>query len=139
MKTKKIEIDIEVYRWIESNRISFDETENDILKRVSQRIQRNEDGFVPINIEENIMNINEGLFWKGILLKNGLRLRKLFKGKIYYAEIKNNQIVFNNKKFHSPSAAAIELTGTSVNGWIFWEYFNQENNEWEILDNLRNK
>jgi len=139
MEKKKIEIDIEVYRWIESNRISFNETENDILKRISQKIQKNEDVFIPVNIEANIMDINEGLFWKGVLLKNGLKLKKSFKGKMHYAEIKHNQIVFNNKKFHSPSAAAIELTGTSVNGWIFWEYFNQENNEWEILDNLRNK
>lgn len=138
MKTKEIEIDIEVYRWIEANRKSFEETENDILKRISKNVQ-NEDVFIPINIKENIMNINEGLFWKDVLLKNGLKLRKLFKGKIYYAEIKNNQIVFNNKKFHSPSAAAIELTGTSVNGWIFWEYLNTKNNEWQLLDNLRNK
>lgn len=108
MKRKKIEIDIDVYKWIEANRKSFDETENDILKRLSQKILNEAEVFIPVNIEANIMNINEGLYWKGVLLKNGLRLKKSFKGKIHYAEIKNNQIIFNNKRFHSPSAAAIE-------------------------------
>lgn len=138
MKTKKIEIDIEVSKWIESNRISFDETENEILRRISKG-KANDGKFDPINIEENIIDINEGLFWKGVLLKNGLRLRRQFKGKMHIAEIKNNQIVFNTKTFHSPSAAAIELTGTSVNGWVFWEYYNSKNNKWELLDNLRKK
>ena len=34
MQTKKIDIDIDVYKLIESYRIDFNETENDILKRV---------------------------------------------------------------------------------------------------------
>ena len=137
MDTKWIEIDIEVHGWIESKRISFRETENDILKRISK--ENGQDGFVSINIEENMMDINAGLYWKGVLLKNGMKLKKEYKGVLHYAEIKKNQIIFNNKSFHSPSAAAIELKGTSVNGWVFWEYFDVESNGWEILDKLRNK
>lgn len=140
MKFKKIEIDIDVNKLIESHRISFEETQNEILKRILKNKNTIEDVFMPIDIENRIMNINNnGLFWKGTLLKNGLILRKNFKGKLHYAKIENNQIVINNKSFHSPSAAAVELTNTSQNGWIFWEYFDEEKNVWKILDNLRKK
>ena len=140
MKFKKIEIDIDVNKLIESHRISFEETQNEILKRILKNKNTIEDEFMPIDIENRIMNINNnGLFWKGTLLKNGLILRKNFKGKLHYAKIENNQIVINNKSFHSPSAAAVELTNTSQNGWIFWEYFDEEKNVWKILDNLRKK
>lgn len=140
MKFKKIEIDIDVNRLIESHRISFEETPNEILKRILKNKNTIEDVFIPIDIENRIMNINNiGLFWKDTLLKNGLVLRKKFKGKLHYAKIENNQIVINNKSFHSPSAAAVELTNTSQNGWIFWEYFDEEKSTWKILDNLRKK
>ncbi len=140
MKFKKIEIDIDVNKLIESHRISFEETQNEILKRILKNKNTTEDVFMPIGVENRIMNIsNNGLFWKDTLLKNGLLLRKKFKGKLHYAKIENNQIVINNKSFHSPSAAAVELTNTSQNGWIFWEYFDEEKNTWEILDNLRKK
>jgi hypothetical protein len=133
---KKIEISIEVHKWIEMNRVSFDESENDILLRISKQDKQSE-VFIPFNVNDNLWNVKDGLTWKGVFLRNGMKLKKEYKGKLYTAEIINNQIVLNNKSFHSPSAAAIEVTGTSVNGWIFWEYFNSEKSEWELLNNLR--
>jgi hypothetical protein len=135
---KKIEIDIEIYRLIESNRLSFEESENEILKRILLNTKKS-DGFIPVDVQKHTWVSGGGLLWKGVFLKNGLKLQKEYKGQLFKAEVINNQIVFNNSSFHSPSAAAIAVTGTSVNGWVFWEYFNSEKNEWEILDKLRKK
>ena len=45
----------------------------------------------------------------------------------------------DGNEFGSPSAAACSVTQNSVNGWMFWEYFDEDLNEWKILDRLRSK
>ena len=140
MQTKKIDIDIDVYKLIESYRIDLNETENDILKRVlyQNEYPENNSNFIKeVNTLQNLFINKEGLFWKGVLLKNGLKLRKLSKDKSYQATVINGRIIYNNQEFFSPSAAGVSASGTSVNGWTFWEYYNEEIDRWELLDNLR--
>ena len=140
MQTKKIDIDIDVYKLIESYRIDFNETENDILKRVlyQNEYPENNSNFIQeVNTLQNLFINKEGLFWKGVLLKNGLKLRKVSKDKSYQATVINGRIIYNNQEFFSPSAAGVAASGTSVNGWTFWEYYNEEIDRWELLDNLR--
>ena len=43
----------------------------------------------------------------------------------------------NGKKFTSPSAAAMSITGSPINGWIFWEYRRPGETAWQIIKNLR--
>ena len=136
----KIYIDIDVYKLIESYRIDFNETENDILKRVlyQNEYPENNSNFIKeVNTLQNLFINKEGLFWKGVLLKNGLKLRKLSKDKSYQATVINGRIIYNNQEFFSPSGAGVSASGTSVNGWTFWEYYNEEIDRWELLDNLR--
>lgn len=140
MQTKKIDIDIDVYKLIESYRIDFNETENEILKRVlnqDEYPENNSNFLQEVNIPQNLFINKEGLSWKGVLLKNGLKLRKLSKDKSYQATVINGRIIYNNQEFFSPSAAGVAASGTSVNGWIFWEYYDEEQERWELLDNLR--
>jgi len=143
MSSKSITIDIETYKLIESFRNGFDETENDIIKRILNTYST----LSSISEQQSIGNNNQtipndtmnGLFWKGILLPNGLQLRKVSKNIIYTAIIKNNRIYCNDREFFSPSAAATYTFGTTVNGWLFWEYFDEDEMTWNLLDNLRNK
>jgi negative regulator of replication initiation len=142
MQIKKIDIDIEVYKLIESYRIDFNETENDILKRVLNQNEypENNSNFIQeVNISQNLFINKEGLFWKGVLLKNGLKLRKLSKDKSYQATVINGRIIYNNQEFFSPSAAGVAASGTSVNGWIFWDFFDDNSNSWKKLSELRKK
>jgi hypothetical protein len=142
MQTKKIDIDIDVYKLIESYRIDFNETENDILKRVlyQNEYPENNSNFIKeVNTLQNLFINKEGLFWKGVLLKNGLKLRKLSKDKSYQATVINGRIIYNNQEFFSPSAAGVSASGTSVNGWIFWDFFDDNSNSWKKLSELRKK
>jgi hypothetical protein len=49
----------------------------------------------------------------------------------------NRQVVWDREEYSSPSAAASALTGgTSVNGWRFWRYIDEQGRE-HVLHDLR--
>lgn len=130
MEMKQINIDLDVYKVIEQERKSFNETHNEILRRKY--------GFEPAKEEKSEQQIG-GLYVSGVLLKNGLKLHSNYKGRIIEARVENNVIVYNGKSFTSPSAAAGEATGNSVNGWQWWLFFNEETGKWLTLNRLRRK
>lgn len=136
MEKKVITIDIEVYKLLENSRETFNESHNEILRRVL-KIKENKD--VSLNISKiNDFKFNHNdLVWKGINLKDGLQLRKYLKGILHSAKIINGKIIYNGEDFSSPSAAGFAAAGNNVNGWVFWEYYNEEFKNWELLDNLR--
>lgn len=74
----------------------------------------------------------------GATLQEGTILRKWTPNKTYQAVIKSGQIYINEKYYKSPSAAAMSINGgTSVNGWIFWEYFDDVTKKWEKISKKR--
>lgn len=70
--------------------------------------------------------------------KAGLRLRTKFKGKYLHARVlKTGVIIFEGKRFNSPShAAAVACKRPTCNGWTFWR-FERGPHEWVLLDELR--
>ncbi len=136
MEKKVITIDIDVYKVLENNRLSFDESHNEILRRIMKIKENRQVASDTSTTNDNKINYND-LVWKGIRLKNGLQLRKYLKGNLHSAKVTNGKIAYNGEDFSSPSAAGIAAAGNSVNGWIFWEYYNEEFKSWDSLDNLR--
>ena len=67
-------------------------------------------------------------------------LMKIYKGKEYKATLlKSGQIKYNNKKYDSPSAAAMEIVKkhsrkSAVSGWKFWFVQDLENNWIRLMD-----
>jgi hypothetical protein len=143
MDEKSIKIDIDTYKLLEKYRSSFDETHNEIIKRVLLSLENSDRVEIrqfSIENERPNMFVNHGLFWKGCLLSNGLKLRSQYKGVLHVAEIAKGKILFNGKEYTSPSAAAVEAAeGVSVNGWKFWEYFDEKQKDWKSLDSIRQK
>jgi len=136
MDKKVITIDIEVYKVLESNRLTFNESHNEILRRIMK--VKEDKAITLINTKSKDEKVNSNnLVWKGIELKDGLQLRKYLKGNLHSAKVINGKIVYNGEDYSSPSAAGIAAAGNSVNGWVFWEYFNEEFKSWEMLDSLR--
>lgn len=131
MRQTKIQVDIDVYRHLESNRLTFSESHNEILRRIL--------GFGDIPREETMpsQQRKQGLVARGILIPNGLRLRKVFKGRLIEAEVKDDAIEYDGHSYTSPSKPACVATGTSVNGWKFWEYFDETSASWQPLEALR--
>jgi len=81
-KSTTIDIDLEIYRLIENNRQSFNETQNEILRHLL--------GLGPSakSIDDS-GGINLGY---GVFLPNGSKLRKIYKGTESIAEVKGSYI-----------------------------------------------
>ncbi len=75
---------------------------------------------------------------KGVSIPHGTKFRFSHKGNIHTATVIDGRLKLSNGNDHtSPSAAAKELTGTNVNGWITWECLLPETSTWVRMDTLR--
>ncbi|MGO9620786.1 MAG: hypothetical protein ACLPT6_05205 [Desulfobaccales bacterium] len=127
-KFKTIEIDLEIYRLIETNRISFDETYTEILRRLL--------GLKPSDKQTgDEIGMNLGY---GVILLNGTLIKGNGKRADCQAEIRDSHIVYNGESYDSLSAAAKRFGGP--NGWVFWKWVKRpQDSEWIILNELRDK
>src|SRR5712692_8481183 len=73
------------------------------------------------------------------MLPVGLRLRKVFKGQEHRATVGQDGIRVEgiNSLFMSPSLAAVAVTGYNTNGWVFWDYCDEQTQTWRPLDQFR--
>jgi hypothetical protein len=79
-----------------------------------------------------------GVWFGQVHLPEGTKLRATYKGRTYWAEIKNgNWLGEDRKERRSPSDAAGAISGTNVNGWRFWYAQRPGDPEWHRLDELR--
>jgi hypothetical protein len=74
---------------------------------------------------------------KGVRFPAGTEFRATYKGKTYLARAENGALVLNGRRFDSPSAAAMSITGKPVNGWTFWEGRLPGRTSWQIIKALR--
>ena len=74
---------------------------------------------------------------KGVVLPEGTDLRTTHKGQTHEARVERGAIVYDGRPYRSPSAAGSAVTGTSINGWIFWDVRLPGEAAWQRLDALR--
>lgn len=123
-KHTRIEIDIEVYKIIVNNQKSFDETPNDILRRLLG---------LDFTIEESERSdrVHRKLIPRGHLHQmEGLELRKRYAGKDYVAWVRKTGIELNGEIYPTLSAAARTVTRNNVNGWNFWKCIDESTGKW---------
>lgn len=128
-----IRIDFDVHKEIEKRRTSFDDTPNDVLRRVF-------DLPAITAVEETVepSDTKEGLMTKGVFFANGTKLRNQSRGKFFSAIISDGKVLFEGNGYSSLSAAAVNAAdGTSTNGWLFWEYYDEPSQEWELCKKKR--
>ena len=127
-----IEVDFDVYKALTARRPSEDVSENDVLRELL-RLSPRKDASVsaPGSSPEGE--------WvaKGVRFPAGTELRATYKGKTYLARVESGALVLNGERFDSPSAAAMSITGTPVNGWTFWEGRRPGKTSWQIIKALR--
>jgi hypothetical protein len=133
MKNKtSIDIDLDVYKIIMQNIKYINEPANDVLKRLligdSEPISGN---------WKSNNSFSGGLTSKNVFLKSGMKLRKHFKGNLFEATVHDGYIEFNNKRYTSPSGAAVAAARGSVNGWRFWDFLDENEGKWKLLETLR--
>ena len=130
-----IDIDFDVYKELTIRRKTHEMTENDVLREMlglshaqSSRAQSN-------GAPQNSAGVP--WVWKGVTFPHGTELRAEYSGRKYHAKVEDGAIVYDGKRFKSPSPAARAVTGNSVNGWTFWECKMPGKNSWVLMSKLR--
>lgn len=71
------------------------------------------------------------------LVERRIRLRAIYKGKAYWANLrKDGQIGYAGRLYESPAAVTKVVLGRSGNGWRFWHY-RKGRNTWVRLRDLK--
>ena len=129
-----IEIDFEVFQLIQLERKSFEDSNNDAVRRLLKLNDRN----VAPSPKIPQPTTSEGIELRyGVFLQNGTDMRMLSKGLHHQGVVKGGKIWVNGNEFTSPSDAAHAITGTSVNGWVYWEVKFPGASQWVPLNVLR--
>jgi hypothetical protein len=126
-----IEIDFDVFKALTARRTSEDMTENDVLRQLFNLGEKS------ASLTRTDSPAPDDWVTKGVRLPSGTELRSTYKGKSYVGRVISGALVLQGQRFDSPSAAAMSITGTAVNGWTFWEYRLPGHDRWQILKSLR--
>lgn len=126
---ESISIDFDVFKALTLRRAAADVTYNDVLRELLNLPPANRSHSLPAGA-------NGDWVAKGISFPEGTQFRARYKGRMYEAEARASALVYAGKRFKSPSAAAIEITGNSVNGWKFWECRRPGELDWTPMFSL---
>jgi hypothetical protein len=105
-------------------------TENDVLRQLL-----NLKGRAPVPRTKD--PTHDDWVTKGVALSAGSELRARYKGQTHLARVDAGALLLNGERFESPSAAAMHITHSPVNGWTFWEYRTPGHQRWQVLKSLR--
>ena len=123
-----ISVGLDVYRKLESERRSVNETHDAILRRLLSSATNHHEA-----------SRGQGLWHKGVLFQTGMKIRRQYKGSLIEAEIREGRFWVNGKSYPNPARAATAITGHNVNAWRFWQYFEERTQTWEFIDRLRSQ
>jgi len=98
---------------------------------VNNYIERTEDNIPADEVES-------GYYWQRVLLPNGTRLRMTIHGTQHFAEIKNNAVVYEGKRY-TPSSWANHIAGHPRNAWRDIYVMRPGESEWKFSNTLRAK
>jgi hypothetical protein len=128
---RRVGIDFEVHKALTALLQSPADTENDVLRRLLA---------LPAEVRSASTGASSGaLPWvvEGVQFPHGTEFRAKYKGQLHTGRVDDGVLLLNGERFGSPSAAAISVTGNSVNGWRFWECRRPSEVEWSPIDRLR--
>lgn len=127
-----IQVDFDVFKALTMRRPSEEVTENDILRQLLGLPSRK-----PPAVPPGVPNPADWIA-KGVRFPAGTEFRAVYKGQTYLARVEGGALMLSGKRFDSPSAAAMSITGDKpVNGWTFWECRLPGQGGWKTLKALR--
>lgn len=139
MQMRQIEIDFDVNKIIELERKSFDESANDVLRRILK---------LP-SVDAVVRSVPNptGKAWsgKGVTLPHGTQLRMEYNGVEYQGQIKDGKWDCGGGLHAGPSPAAASVAKTrdgkrpSLNGWIYWSAKVPGATRWIPILNMRKR
>lgn len=128
-----IEIDFDVFKELTVRRDNESVSYNDVLRVLLGLGSKQADGDKKAN--EN----SKGEPWtvKRVTFPHGAEFRASYQGRVYYAVVDDGALVFEGKRYTSPSPAAMAITNNPVNGWRFWECRLPGSTQWTSMNTYR--
>ena len=127
----QIDIDFEVFKELTNRRAKESVTYNDVIR-----------GLLKMPAEKPTERAsNGGRPWivSDTSFPTGSEFRAEYKGQIYSGTAKDGKLEVNGGLFSTPSAAAMSITGSNVNGWRFWKCRLPGASRFELIERLRGK
>lgn len=141
----QIDVDLDVFKALTAQIQAEGQVHNDVLRDVLNLDPPVESEIpdTPISFLSHAISSSMyagQLYSRGLTLPNGTELRARYKRQQYSAQIADGKwFNLDGLEFTSPSAAASAITGTTVNGWRFWEAKRPGDRGWRRLDILNAK
>lgn len=129
---RTIEVDFDVFKALTLRRPSEAVSENDVIREL---LGLPPTSARPLGPQEPAVGD-----WvaKGVRFPAGTEFRATYKGQTHLARVEGGALKLNGKRYESPSAAAVAITGNPVNGWRFWECRLPGRPAWKLLQEVRN-
>lgn len=135
---RTIEVDFDVFKALTLRRPTESVTENDVLRELL--------GLSPAPRSLNAARAStviappidpDSWLSKGVRFPAGTEFRAHYKGETYLARVERGALVLAGKRYDTPSAAAMAITGSPVNGWTFWECRTPGQGAWRMIKTMR--
>lgn len=128
-----IDVDFEVYKQLTVRRATEHVTYNDVIRELLELKK------APVSTPG--LNGVSGGDWtsKGVRFPSGTVLRAEYKGRQYAATVEGGALTLNGQRFSSPSSAAMSITKSPINGWVFWECRFPGQANWQLIKTLRDQ
>ena len=94
------------------------------LSRVKQHSEKNSGNCVSWEVES-------------VVFPEGTKFRGKYKGYFYYGKVRNGALTLNEKEFVSPCQAALTITRTPIDGWLFWDCKLPEQGSWMNISEFK--
>jgi hypothetical protein len=127
-----IEIDFDVFKGLTLRRSTENISYNDVLRELLGLGPQES----PVNSPGSASRHGDWVA-KGVCFPNGTEFSASHKGQKYYGKVESGVLVVDNKRFHSPTAAAVTIAGYQVNGWTFWKCRMPGKSSWQMIKLLR--
>jgi predicted CopG family antitoxin len=127
-----IDVDFEVYKQLTIRRTTEEVSYNDVIRALLGIKEQTASAAKPAPADAA-----QDWVSKGVRFAQGTEFRASYKGKLHTAVADGGAMVFNGQTYTSPSAAAMSVTDSAVNGWRFWECRLPGKAGWQLIENLR--
>jgi Restriction Enzyme Adenine Methylase Associated len=129
----QIDIDFEVFKELTSRRPSEDVTYNDVVRELL-KLPR------PLKSVKSTTNGHRPWIVSDTSFPPGTEFTADYKGKTFSGLVKDGKLELSDgSKFSTPSAAAVHITNTNVNGWRFWRCRLPGSPQYVLIERLRGK
>jgi hypothetical protein len=134
-----IEIDFDVFKRLTVMRETETVTYNDVLRQALGMASASP---IPAHAKAEPQSLDwraSSGSWttKGVTFPADTEFRASYRGETIHGRVEAGALAVNGKRYESPSAAAVAITGNSVNGWVFWECKKPGSGSWQMIKSLR--